>query len=115
MITRETIISFEHYKVHFRVFNDEQWLVTIDNMEDEFGATGNECHNNWNKGLASAFVEYAKMTNDEEAQNLMYQLVMNENIENEFVKHLPSPYSSPCYGCPFQKDCNSTPSVCVGG
>ena len=115
MCTRETVVHFGNYKVSFRVFDDESWLVTIDNIEDELGATGCECKGNWNKGLASAFVNYAEMISNNQAQDLMYELVMNENIDNEFTKYLPQPYSSSCSGCPFQKDGNSTPSVCMGG
>ena len=115
MITRQTVVHFRNYKVSFRVFNDETWLVTIDNISDELGATGCECRNNWNKGLASAFVNYAEMVDDDEAQNLMYELVMSEDIDNGFTKYLPQPYSSSCYGCPFREDCESTPSVCIGG
>ena len=115
MVTKETTITSGIYKVRFRVFDEETWLVTIDNVEDELGATGCECRNNWNRGLASAFVNYAEMVNDDEAQDLMYELIMNENIDNKFTKYLPQPYSSSCYGCPFQKDCDSTPSVCIGG
>lgn len=115
MITRETTIRFGNYMVSFRVFDCKTWFVTIDNVKEEFGATGYECRNNWNKGLASAFVNYAGMVNDDEAQNLMCELIMNENIDNGFTKHLPLPYSSSCYGCPFQDGCESSPSVCIGG
>lgn len=115
MITRETVVRFGNYKVSFKVFDGEAWIVTIGNISDKICATGCECKNNWNKGLASAFVNYTEMVDDDEAQNLMYELIMNKNIDNGFTKHLPLPYSSSCYGCPFQEGCETSQSVCIGG
>jgi len=116
MITRETSIHIgKRYQILFCVYDDKEWFVTINNLEEEFGASSDECSMNWDKGLAEAFVNIATMMSDEAAEDLMYELIMVENIDNHFTKYLPEPYNIPCYGCPHKEGCWETPGTCIGG
>ena len=115
MITRESLINLgKHYSVRFAVYDDKEWFVTINNDEDEYGASSNECHLNWNKGLAEAFMNIASMMSLEEAGYLMSDLAMCKHIDNGFRAYLPEPYGCSCFGCQYYYDCDSTPSTCMG-
>ena len=110
--TRETHVWIDQYRIRFAVYDDKEWFVTIDNMDEEFGASGNECYMNWNKGLAEAFVNFASMTTNEEGEYLMIRLIMDKRIDNAFIKYLPHEYARPCYVCPNSKNCTFTSTTC---
>ena len=114
MITKETCVHIDEFEVRFMVFDDKEWFVQINNNEEEYGASGDECHMNWNKGLAEAFVNVASMMSADDVEYLFYRLIMNENIDNGFKDYLGEPYSAQCYGCPWNKECTSIPSMCSG-
>ena len=114
MITKETSIHIDEFEIRFRVFDDEDWFVQINNTEEEYGASSYECDMNWNKGLAEAFINIASMMPADEAEYLFYKLIMDENIDNGFKDYLQEPYNAQCYGCPWSRECKSIPSMCSG-
>lgn len=93
MKTRETTIPVgDGYKVMFSVFDDSSWIVTIQNDELEFGASGDQCTGNWNNGLASAFESIAEMMPESDAFALLDRLKASKDIDSGFIRYLNPPW-----------------------
>jgi hypothetical protein len=105
MITRETVLFGEGYKIRFTVYDDVKRLVAISNDKLEVGASSNYCNNNWNKGLAEAVDNISTMLSREELGKLFYALGENEFVDKEYRTYLKN-YYDPCIGCPYDGTCD---------
>lgn len=91
MITNETTINIGDFKVKFQTINNDTHVVTIENNELEFGASG-MYSKNWNDALASAFENVAEIMFVKDAYDLLDKIKESEWIDNAFVQHLHSPW-----------------------
>jgi len=89
MITRETIFWVGDYELKMTVYDDTEWLVSINNDVLKVGATSNDCKPNWNKGLAEVFETVAEMIDFFEAYELINRLDEDDRIDSKFIDFLP--------------------------
>ena len=111
MITRETRISTNGFDIKFAVYDNGEWLVSINNNELEIGATGMPCNGNWNKGLASAVDNIADMLTENELGDLFNGLKKNENIDNVFMDYIEGNYDK-CRWCGYRDFCEHPYDPC---
>lgn len=78
MITRETHYLTCPYDYFFRVFDDEEKIVTIE-LEEEWGVSSGPCKN-WEEGLAEALVAAFEYVKDK--VDLLFPVYFHEMISN---------------------------------
>lgn len=88
MITRETTIYADNWRIAFSVYDNNEWLVSISNDELEVGATSMPCKPVWNAGLANAVENIRSIISNDEYRNLCLALYNNNDIDNDFFIHM---------------------------
>jgi len=98
MITNQTVIWAGDYEIKMTVYDNAEWLVSINNAVLEVGATSNPCQPNWNKGVAEAVMSICSMMESEDCSELIKSLqncgfIHFKDVLNEMVKLVdPDPF-----------------------
>ena len=77
MITHETVVWAGDYEIKMTVYDDTEWLVSINNSVLEVGTTSGPCRTNWNKGLAECILSITELLNDGEENLKFIQALQN--------------------------------------